>query len=252
MGKFIDMTDTYLYDWHIIKKDEESNTKEIKWICQCQLCGRIKSVRGADIRKGKSTNCGCKRIENLIQRNKENALDLTDKIFGYLQCISPTEKRQAGGKVIWKCKCLKCGKEHEASTGDLLKGTVISCGCAKQSIGEFTIEEILKENNILFESQKQFENCIYEDTKRKPKFDFYVNNQYIIEYDGEQHFKCSENSFITKEKLERTQIQDKYKNTWYFKNNIPIIRIPYLLKPKDITLEDLLLETSKYLLKGEK
>ena len=27
--------------------------------------------------------------------------------------------------------------------------------------------------------------------KRYAKFDFYINNQYLIEYDGETHYQCN-------------------------------------------------------------
>lgn len=42
---------------------------------------------------------------------------------------------------------------------------------------------------------------------------------------------------------------DSYKNNWCKENNIPIIRIPYTYQEK-ITIEDLLLESSNFLLKG--
>ena len=247
------MTNKDYYNWHIIEKDKQNTSKEIKWICQCKLCGKIKSVRGTDIRKGKSTNCGCEKIKKLIQRNKQNALDLTGQIFGYLKCLYPTEERQGGDHIIWMCKCLKCGNEHKVSTSDLKKGSVISCGCKKTSIGEFFIRKILNENNITFEEQKQFETCIYPDSLKKPKFDFFVNNEYIIEYDGIQHFYTSKNSYITESKLNRTKEQDEYKNTWCFNNNIPIIRIPFTLKPNQIKINDLILEKSNFILtkKGE-
>jgi hypothetical protein len=48
----------------------------------------------------------------------------------------------------------------------------------------------LQSYNILFEQEKTFNNFIYADTNRKAQFDFYiVNKNYLIEFDGKQHFK---------------------------------------------------------------
>lgn len=57
----------------------------------------------------------------------------------------------------------------------------ISCGCWHGSAGEKRIQEILYENNIPFRSHVTFPNCI---DKGHLIFDIYVNNKYIIEFDG--------------------------------------------------------------------
>lgn len=56
-------------------------------------------------------------------------------------------------------------------------GTVQSCGCLK-SVGEEKISQLLTENNISFNREK-----IFNDFKPY-RYDFYVDNKYIIEYDG--------------------------------------------------------------------
>ena len=43
------------------------------------------------------------------------------------------------------------------------------------------------------------------------------------------------------------QERDTYKNQWCKENNIPLIRIPYT-HLNDLCLEDLLLETSKFII----
>lgn len=76
------------------------------------------------------------------------------------------------------------------------------------------------------------------------RFDFYINeDNYLIEYDGEQHFKDTNGFFKTT--LEEIQKRDIFKNQWCKENNIPLIRIPYT-RYDDLCIEDLLLETSKY------
>ena len=76
------------------------------------------------------------------------------------------------------------------------------------------------------------------------QFDFYINNQYVLEYDGQQHFIYSSCGWNDKEKLIRTHKNDLTKNKFCFDNNIPIIRIPY---NKKYTFKDLLLESTNFL-----
>lgn len=82
----------------------------------------------------------------------------------------------------------------------------------------------------------------------KRSFDFYVNNSYIIEFDGSQHFKYTNIGWDTKEHFERTHKSDLIKNKYCFEHNIPLIRIPYNAK---YTFEDLKLETTRFLLTPE-
>lgn len=58
-----------------------------------------------------------------------------------------------------------------------------SCGCLV-SFGETTISRLLQEASIPFERQKAFENCVLP-SGYLAHFDFFVNNNYLIEYDGE-------------------------------------------------------------------
>ena len=48
------------------------------------------------------------------------------------------------------------------------------------------IKELLEQNNISFIQEKRFADLRFENTGHQARFDFYVNNSYIIEYDGIQ------------------------------------------------------------------
>ena len=65
--------------------------------------------------------------------------------------------------------------------GNLRSGKSQSCGCT-QSKQEENIIKLLTKNNLPFEYQYHFKDFSYK------KFDFYINNKYIIEFDGQQHF----------------------------------------------------------------
>lgn len=109
---------------------------------------------------------------------------------------------------------------------------------------------MLKDNNIPFVIEKTFDSYRFQDTNINARFDFFVNNQYIIEYDGETHYKSTMHGWHTEDKLEEIQKRDEFKNNWCLKNNIPLIRIPYT-HLKQLKITDLLLETSEFLIKNK-
>ena len=81
-----------------------------------------------------------------------------------------------------------------------------SCGCTIESKGEMKIKNILNENNIQYIQEKRFSDCIFKDTNKIARFDFYLpEHNCIIEYDGIQHFKQGSGVFDNKDKFELTQ-----------------------------------------------
>lgn len=189
------------------------------------------------IQKAKSCGCIRKKVEPHYK-------DHTGERYGKLTLMYITDKRNSQHRPYWHCKC-DCGNEIDVVITDLISGHTTSCGC-NNSKGEMIISQILRDNNIPFEKEKKFESCRFEDTNQQARFDFYLpNNNYLIEFDGIQHFKYSDSGWDTKETFERTQKRDKFKNKWCKEHNIPLIRIPYT-KLKTLTLNDLLLETSEF------
>ena len=119
----------------------------------------------------------------------------------------------------------------------MISGNTKSCGCLN-SYWEFKIANILKDNNIIFISQKTFDDCVNPKTGAKLKFDFYLPDYNIlIEYDGIQHFQ---EESMCRDTLKDRQYRDAIKNNWA-KNHCNIIlkRIPYW-ESKGISLEKLL------------
>lgn len=120
----------------------------------------------------------------------------------------------------------------------LTAGHIGSCGCLK-SKGELKIKQLLLEANIPFISQASFDGCI-APTGNKLRFDFFVNNSYLIEFDGEQHYLQLPNRRYSKESLEKIHLYDSIKDKWCKENNIPLLRIKYD-KLNSLSLNDLIL-----------
>lgn len=190
-----------------------------------------------------------KRIQKLKEYLSDKGIQIGDDIFGWK--ITQIEIRQMKNHTRKYVKgiCPYCHKESDWIRGDgLTSHSVLSCGCTTESKGEQEIRLLLTSLNIPFEQEKTFKTCINPNTNRPLRFDFYVNNSYIIEFDGEQHFKQNGLYGQNVERFLQAQERDKIKNKWCVENNIPIIRIPYT-KLENIQECDVKIETSKYLIK---
>lgn len=219
--------------------EEDFSRKTTAYKCQCD-CGNIVIVQAGNLKSGHSQSCGCFSIEKTKERN---CAKLTGQKFGRLTVLEEAYRKNYA--VFWKCQC-DCGNITFTTSGHLLSGHTQSCGCV-MSKGEEKISKTLRENKIKFVSQKSF-NQYYDfeesNSARPFRFDFYIDDLYLIEFDGKQHFEAidwfgGEEQFVT-----QTQ-RDQYKNQWCKENNIPLIRIPYT-KLDTLCIEDLMLETTQF------
>lgn len=216
----------------ILEETDKRVAGRIVWKCKCD-CGNICYVSSNNLNEQYGTkSCGCLIKENAHYNN------LVGQTFGKLTVLEKTEERKHEN-IVWKCRC-ECGNIAYVPTQSLTSSGTKSCGCLR-SQGEEKIISILQKNNIAFVKEYSFIECKNENGYPL-YFDFYINNKYVVEYDGIQHFQ--ETGW---EPLEIVQSRDRIKNDWCKKNNIPIIRIPYTAL-NSISLKDLLLETSQYIL----
>lgn len=246
MSKLIDITGQRFGKLIVLERAENSKDGKARWLCQCD-CGNQKIILGTHLRRGKILSCGCYGHQKTSSMFLD---DLTGKVFDKLTVL----ERIPGtckGKVKWKCQC-ECGSIIEVYADALRSGHTRSCGCTK-SYGEEKISKLLTDNNISFIKQYTFPDCCINKNNYKTilKFDFAILNnqnqlQYLIEYDGIQHFKSMDCGWNNQQHLQDLQQRDQIKNNYCLIHHIPLIRIPYIIYDK-LTIEDLL-ENSKYIL----
>ena len=235
MPKKIDLTNQKFNKLTVLKESPERNASGcVLWICQCE-CGNMTKASSTDLRSGHKKSCGCLQTEVAANTGHKNLIDLTGKTFNNLTVLKKvSQKKTPSGatKIFWLCQC-SCGNTCIVEGGALKTGNTKSCGCVK-SFGEQKIISLLQNYGIPFEKEKIF------DSSTNYRYDFFIDNNYVIEYDGKQHYV--ENSW---ESLDIIQKRDVEKNLYCFTHNIPIIRIPYTHFNK-LCIEDLLLETSSF------
>lgn len=235
----------------VIEQTEKRKNRKIVWKCQCD-CGNIVEVASDALRGGRVKSCGCLKKE-IMQGNhfaKGNApKDITNQKFGHLTAIKRLDRPEGQNSYNWLCQC-DCGNIDIIELTALTTNRRIDCNECKNkrtaSTGEAIIMNLLNQASIQFQYLYKNAKCVFPDTNKEAEFDFYVNNKYIIEFDGEQHYKISSSS--NWKPVNKIQEHDRIKNQWCFDNNIPIIRIPYTHLSK-ICLEDLLLETSSFIVR---
>lgn len=240
MGTFIDLTGRKFNRLLVLERVNKRGN-EWQWRCLCD-CGNVCIVEGRNLRGNKTKSCGCLKIES-DRSPKGNVIDEIGHVYGHLSVIE-RDGSLTRGQATWWCKC-DCGNPNLISvTGDnLRRGHTTSCGCDRRSNGEKKIIDILIANQIPFITEYKFNNF------NNYRFDFYVNNSYLIEYDGETHYRYNLHGWHDEAQLKAQQQRDKEKNQYCLDNNIPLIRIPYHRYNK-LCINDLKLETTTFLIKN--
>lgn len=118
-----------------------------------------------------------------------------------------------------------CGHKYKATPSKFSNER--RCPQCNESKGEQSIRWHLDNKDVIFEREYSFEGLVGVGGGLL-RFDFAVfsdNNdlEFLIEYDGEFHFK----KFYEEQNFEELQIHDERKNQYCKDNRIPLLRIPY-------------------------
>jgi len=168
---------------------------------------------GDNVRKARTNN-----TEDFIKKSK--------KIHGDRYDYSLVKYKTGKDKIIIICpfhgEFLQTPFAHSSPS---MKQGCPHCNISK---GEDEIEKYLIKNNIEYNHQHTFVDCINPKTSKKLPFDFYLlNSNIIIEYQGEQHYKKT--GYFEKRAggLEGLQYRDNLKREYCQNNGIKFIEISY-------------------------
>lgn len=102
--------------WTVIKYDHTNEHRVKYFLCKCDVCGKIKPVRGTSLISGESKAC-----------SKKCSHELTGLRFGLWTVL----KRDPSNPRNYICKC-DCGTIRSVYGSALSSGMTKSCGCLSQ------------------------------------------------------------------------------------------------------------------------
>jgi len=214
-------------DSYQLSKTKSIDTKKpIK--VKCLNCGKISYEYYGNISNGhKKCNCNPEKkftrnctnsefIEKWHFLNKQNFILCENEVF--------TNRNSK-----YKIKCLNCGKEDYRWGISLIDGPIKCKYCNLGSKFEQIIGYYLDELKVKY--IREYPLILDGHSYR---FDFYLPEQnYIIEYHGEQHFKAYEH-FGGEEKLKKIQQSDAIKKQWCLDNDIKFKQFDYTNSEEEI------------------
>lgn len=200
---------------------EYKNTKE-KLKIKCN-CGNIFETCFDNFLKKEKNKCNICSMNKKIKKLTKTNDDFVKEVFNLVGEEYLFLEKYIDNRTKIKCIHNKCNTVWDISPDNFLRGR--GCPNCKRSIGEEKIEKFLLKNNIIFQTQYKFKDCI---NKRPLPFDFYIKDYNIlIEFDGEQHHRQI-NYYGGEEGFKYRLKNDNIKTEYCKNNNIKLIRISYL------------------------
>lgn len=205
------------------------NNKYTYWLCQCE-CGNQVVVTAINLNRGHTQSCGCLRKEYVNNQLKYESGDI---INGFTFLGRDLSRQTSSGSYYWFVKCPYCQKEYSVAPEAIRNERINSCGCLNLSHGELQIKQLLEAQGLSFKQQVAFSDLV-SPRGGNLRFDFGVYDPdgsltYLIEYDGEQHFKPKD-KFGGEDGLQVLQSNDELKTQYCIKHGIGLIRIPYTVQ----------------------
>lgn len=194
---------------------------------KCKICGHVRKTTANNILRFGCKQCAAKQMPQCQPKNLEDFKKEGNQIHNekydyskviYVNCKTPV-------KII----CPIHG-EFQQTPLKHISGHQGCPECAKiewQSYGEKTINEFLKKNQIEFVREYRIINPY--DENHNFRVDFYIthkNQEYIIEYNGQQHYKPVK-LFGGSSKFEQLVLRDTQLQKYCEEHSIKLLTIKY-------------------------
>ena len=225
----------FLFSKRIWLKEYKNSRSKLYF--RCKKCNKKfkTTINGLFYQKSGCPHCASeKKAQKLRLTYSDFLLKDSSQLYEYLFDKDWwTKNFQSMKKTRINIKCKKCTNIFAQTVDSHLRGH--GCPFCKQSKGEQFIRDFLIKNNIKFIAEKHFPGCENYQTKGKLRFDFYLPDQNIlIEFDGIQHFKPISYKNFNFLKIKEN---DKLKETFCKKNNLPLYRLHFELLKDSVEFE---------------
>lgn len=199
---------------------------------KCKKCNTITKRRVSKLyKKHYCTRCSYDR------RNKERIIPYEeiqrriDEQYGEGKYIPMSE--YVDTRVHMNFKHTECGFEWSVSPQNITRGYACPyCNKTTTSKGERMLYEIFNEYNINYKNEVSFEDL---KVQKKLRYDFGIYDEndnllFLIEYNGQQHYK--DVKYFGRQKLKERRNYDLMKIQYAKSNKVPLGIIPYNYKKK--------------------
>lgn len=189
--------------------------------CKCNNCGTEWLSFPQNLLRGHSCSvCAKDKLRFLFSKSEFDFQNELKSI--HLGKITALDKYNGNARKI-RFRCTVCDNVWEATPNKILNSKQ-GCPSCSASHGEREIEKFLKDNNINYETQKEFNGL--NGNYLPLRYDFYLpNNNILIEYQGEYHDGNVRNQ--TKEELLLRKDYDNRKRKYAENNGIKLVEIWY-------------------------
>lgn len=188
---------------------------------RCNSCGEIIKRPSWDHMERQKTLCSCHNTLRNNCHSIEEVQSRIDELFGENNFKVFAMDRQTNKITVRH----SCGFSRVIDRQRFYESGLCPRCDRSASRGEVAIANFLLKHNIPFEAEKSFPDLVSEKGV-KLRFDFFVAEKFIIEFNGPQHEAPTE-FFGGEETFERTQKHDKMKRDWAEANGYPLLDIPY-------------------------
>lgn len=211
---------------------------------QCKICGYVWQARPNDLVTGRARCTKCGRAQDIYKRSN------FCKVYRKIRSKKPNEsyqlynqhaydyyikKKHPNARLLTlftglsnyiKIKCLNCGNTRHMYAYELDRGAAcLNCerGDRYVSKGERVIVSLLSQAGIHYEYPFIPGDLV---DKISLHYDFRVRGKYLIEFQGEQHYRPVD-YFGGEEQFQVQQQHDQMKREWAKENGFTLIEIKY-------------------------
>ena len=210
------------YDYSLVKYTNATTKVQII----CPKHGIFEQQPNNHLFGQRCIKCMGDNVRKARTNNTKDFIEKSKKIHGDKYDYSLVKYKTGKDKIIIICpfhgEFLQTPFAHSSPS---MKQGCPHCNISK---GEDEIEKYLIKNNIEYNHQHTFVDCINPKTSKKLPFDFYLlNSNIIIEYQGEQHYKKTGYYEKRAGGIEGLQYRDNLKREYCQNNGIKFIEISY-------------------------
>jgi hypothetical protein len=193
----------------------------------CVICpkhGEFWQISGAHVIGGGCRKCASEKLSKNRSMSQEEFINRANKIhngkFDYSKVVYVNSIKKV---------CIICPSHGEFYQKPAVHLQTRGCPQCKYSLGERAIISWLTKQGVDFDHFYSFPDLM--SPNRIPlEFDFCIKNPiFLIEFDGEQHFRPVRFNSISEEqaiqKFKKVQYYDSLKDQYCIKNDIPLLRI---------------------------